>query len=512
MTGNESGSSQLNSLKTIALPLAAGGVLHEVSHVSSPPDLTEYEKKEKCGIFGVAGPVDAVERCYYGLYALQHRGQESAGIAATDGREINCHTGLGLVADVFNRNVLKELHGSAAIGHVRYSTAGSNRKCNAQPILEEYIDGQVAVAHNGNLINAAKLRAEYQKYGHIFYSTSDTEIVIHMLAKPRHQEKPDPLAHVLRHLQGAFSFLFLFKDRMEAARDPWGFRPLVIGKTKDGFYCVASETCALSSIQATYIREVEPGEIVTISMDGQQISSRFFVEKREAPAHCAFEHVYFASPSSTLFGDTVMLVRQRMGRRLAIENPVDADIVIPIPDSGRSAALGYSKQSGIPFEEGIVPNRYVGRSFIQPSQQLRDLAVQMKLIVIPEMVRGKRIIVVEDSIVRGTTTRGKILALRRAGAREIHMRVSCPPIRFPCFYGIDFPTPTELIANGRTVEEIRDFIEVDSLAYLSLEGMLDCLGKPRESYCTACWSGNYPIPVDESLSKFGFERNQMKMF
>ncbi len=512
MTGNESGSSQVSAIKSIALPLAANGVLQANSHISSASDLTEYEKKEKCGIFGVAGPVDAVERCYYGLYALQHRGQESAGIAATDGREINCHTGLGLVADVFNRNVLKDLHGSAAIGHVRYSTAGSNRKCNAQPILEEYIDGQVAVAHNGNLINAAKLRAEYQKYGHIFYSTSDTEIVIHMLAKPRHQEKPDPLAHVLRHLQGAFSFLFLFKDRMEAARDPWGFRPLVIGKTKDGFYCVASETCALSSIQATYIREVEPGEIVTISMDGQQLTSRFFVEKREAPAHCAFEHVYFASPSSTLFGDTVMMVRQRMGRRLAIENPVDADIVIPIPDSGRSAALGYSKQSGIPFEEGIVPNRYVGRSFIQPSQQLRDLAVQMKLIVIPEMVRGKRIIVVEDSIVRGTTTRGKILALRRAGAKEIHMRVSCPPIRFPCFYGIDFPTPTELIANGRTVEEIRDFIEVDSLAYLSLEGMLDCLGKPRESYCTACWSGNYPIPVDESLSKFGFERNQMKMF
>ncbi len=514
MTGNESGSSPFKALKSKSLALP------QLVALSSPPplddavlkELEEYEKKEKCGIFGVAGPVDAVERCYYGLYALQHRGQESAGIAATDGQEISCHTGLGLVADVFNRNVLKEMHGSAAIGHVRYSTAGSNRKCNAQPILEEYVDGQVAVAHNGNLINAAKLRLEYQKFGHIFYSTSDTEIVIHMLAKPRHQEKPDPLAHVLRHLQGAFSFLFLFKDRMEAARDPWGFRPLVIGKTKDGFYCVASETCALSSIQATFVREVEPGEIVTISMDGQQMTSRFFVEKKEAPAHCAFEHVYFASPSSTLFGDTVMMVRQRMGRRLAIENPVDADIVIPIPDSGRSAALGYSKQSGIPFEEGIVPNRYVGRSFIQPSQQLRDLAVQMKLIVIPEMVRGKRIIVVEDSIVRGTTTRGKILALRRAGAREIHMRVSCPPIRFPCFFGIDFPTPTELIANGRTVEEIREFIEVDSLAYLSLDGMLACLGKPRESYCTACWSGNYPIPVDESLSKFGFERNQMKMF
>jgi amidophosphoribosyltransferase len=478
------------------------------------------EKKEKCGIFGIAGPSDAVERCYYGLYALQHRGQESAGIAASDGTVINAHTGLGLVADVFKKDILKQLTGTLAIGHVRYSTAGSNRKCNAQPILEEYIAGQVAIAHNGNLVNAARIKNEYQKFGHIFYSTSDTEVVLHMLAKPTHQEKADPLAHVLRHLQGAFSFLFLFADRIEATRDPWGFRPLVIGQTRDGFYCFASETCALTSIQATYIREVEPGEIVTIDKTGTQISSRYFTESLPARhAHCAFEHVYFASPSSNLFGDVVMNVRQRMGRQLAIEAPVDADIVIPIPDSGRSAALGYSRQAGIPFEEGIVPNRYVGRSFIQPSQHMRDLAVQMKLIVIPEIVKGKRVIVVEDSIVRGTTTRGKMLALRRAGAKEIHMRVSCPPIRHPCFFGIDFPTPTELIANGRTVEQIKDFIEVDSLAYLSLDGMLKSIagdgngeGKPAENYCTACWSGNYPIPVDLQTSKFGLERHQMNMF
>ena len=470
------------------------------------------EKKEKCGIFGIAGPHDAVERCYYGLYALQHRGQESAGIAASDGTVINAHTGLGLVADVFRKEILRELKGSLAIGHVRYSTAGSNRKCNAQPILEEYIGGQVAVAHNGNLVNAAKIKAEYQQFGHIFYSTSDTEVVLHMLAKPTHQEKPDPLGHVLRHLQGAFSFLFLFADRIEGCRDPWGFRPLVIGQTRDGYYCFASETCALTSIQATYVREVEPGEIVTIDRTGKELTSRFFTEFQEKPSHCAFEHVYFASPSSNLFGDVVMEVRQRMGRQLARENPVEADIVIPIPDSGRSAALGYSKESGIVFEEGIVPNRYVGRSFIQPSQHMRDLAVQMKLIVIPEIVRGKRVVVVEDSIVRGTTTRGKMLALRRAGAKEIHMRVSCPPIRHPCFFGIDFPTPTELIANGRTVDQIREFIEVDSLSYLSLDGMLKCMGKPAESYCTACWSGNYPIPVDMQVSKFGLERHQMKMF
>jgi amidophosphoribosyltransferase len=379
--------------------------------------------------------------------------------------------------------------------------------------MEEYIAGQVAVAHNGNLVNAARLRREYQEHGHIFYSTSDTEVVIHMLAKPTHQAKPDPLGHVLLHLQGAFSFLFLFPDRIEAARDPWGFRPLVIGRTRDGYYCFASETCALASIQATYLREVEPGEIVTLDQTGTKLTSRFFTENApQHPAHCAFEHVYFANPSSTLFGDTVVDVRQKMGRRLALESPVDADIVIPIPDSGRSAALGYSKQSGISFEEGIVPNRYVGRSFIQPSQHMRDLAVQMKLIVIPEIVRGKRVIVVEDSIVRGTTTRGKILALRRAGAKEIHMRVSCPPIRHPCFFGIDFPTPTELIANGRTVDQVRDFIEVDSLHYLSLDGMLACLSRPPDDYCTACWSGHYPIPVDMQLSKFGMERHQMKMF
>ncbi len=511
MADPQSGNNRTDSDSRISLAQLVPEAEVSTSNVSQD-GLAEYEKKEKCGIFGIAGPPDAVERCYYGLYALQHRGQESAGIAASDGRDISAHTGLGLVAEVFNKNVLREMTGTAAIGHVRYSTSGSNRKCNAQPILEEYIDGQVAVAHNGNLINAARLRHEYQKYGHIFYSTSDTEIVIHMLAKPTHQEKPDPLAHVLRHLQGAFSMLFLFKDRMEACRDPWGFRPLVIGKTRDGFYCVASETCALASIQATFVREVEPGEIVTIDHSGTSLKSRFYTEDRHARAHCAFEHVYFASPSSTLFGDTVVMVRQKMGQRLAVESPVDADIVIPIPDSGRSAALGYSKQSGIPFQEGIVPNRYVGRSFLQPSQQMRDLAVQMKLIVIPDVVRGKRLVVVEDSIVRGTTTRGKILALRRAGAKEVHMRVSCPPIRHPCFFGIDFPTPDELIANGRTVAEIRDFIEVDSLAYLSLEGMLGCLSQPPDHYCTACWSGGYPIPVDLSVSKFGLERHQMKMF
>ncbi|MCL2639598.1 MAG: amidophosphoribosyltransferase [Phycisphaerales bacterium] len=492
--------------RSISLPLSP-------SPLSPPPP--SDDKKDKCGVFGIAGPPDVVERCYYGIYAMQHRGQESAGIACSDGTVISAHAGQGLVANVFHKEIIRQMTAEPsclAIGHVRYSTRGSSRKCNVQPILEEYIGGQIAVAHNGNLVNAARIKHEYQQHGHIFHTTSDTEVVLHMLAKPTHQEKSDPLSHVLRHLQGAFAFVFLFADRIEACRDPWGFRPLVIGQTFDGYYCVASETCALQSVQAKYIREVEPGEIVTIDKTGKQLTSRYFTESRAQPSHCIFEHVYFANPSSVLFGDLVMDARQKMGRQLAIESPIDADVVVPIPDSGRSAALGYSKQSGIPFEEGIVLNRYVGRSFIQPSQHMRDIAVQMKLLVIPEMIRGKRVIVIEDSIVRGTTTRGKMQALRRAGAKEIHMRVSCPPVRHPCFFGVDFPTPTELIANGRTVEQIREFIEVDTLAYLSLEGMLKSMSRPADHYCTACWSGNYPIPVDTQASKFSQDRHQIKMF
>jgi amidophosphoribosyltransferase len=372
--------------------------------------------------------------------------------------------------------------------------------------------GPVAVAHNGNLINAAVLRTEYERMGHIFQSTTDTEIIVHLLAKPSHLGRPDPLPHVLQHLQGAYSLLFLFPDRLEACRDPWGVRPLAIGKTAEGDWCVASETCAFDAIGGTYVRDVQPGEIVRIDDSG--ISSRRFAPAGGEMAHCFFEHVYFANPASKVFEQTVHTVREALGRQLAREAPAKADYVMPMPDSGRSAALGFAKESGISFEEGIVPNRFVGRTFILPHQLQRDRAVAMKLNIIPDVVRDKRIILVEDSVVRGTTTRSKMRALRHAGAKEIHLRVSCPPIRHPCFYGIDFPTSEELIAHNRTVEQIRSFLEVDTLAYLSLEGMLSCSGKgkPAASYCTACWSGNYKIPIDQPQSKLSFEREQLKMF
>lgn len=480
--------------------------------VFSPPDHDEYEKKEKCGLFGVWGTELASQVTYQGLFAQQHRGQESAGIVATDGKDLHGHAGMGLVSQVFPQRMLKEdLHGHAAIGHVRYSTTGSSKLCNAQPLLRQFRLGPVAVAHNGNLVNANLLRQQYEEHGHIFQSTTDTEVIVHLLAKPSHADRHDPLTHVLKHLQGAYSLLFLFPDRMEAVRDPWGIRPLVLGKMRvGGHWVVASETCAFDAIDAEYVREVEPGEIVTI--DERGLRTRMFDAPAQEPAHCVFEHVYFANPASKIFGQNVHLAREQMGRALAREAPVSADFVMPMPDSGRSAALGFAKESNIPFEEGIVPNRFVGRTFILPGQAQRDRAVALKLNIIPDVVAGRRIVIVEDSVVRGTTTRSKMRALRNAGALEIHLRVSCPPIRHPCFYGIDFPTSEELIAHNRTVEDIAQFLEVDSLAYLSLDGLLGCMKSAKRDYCTACWSGHYKIPIDTPVSKFSFERDQLKMF
>lgn len=474
-------------------------------------DVSDCEKKEKCGLFGVWGTYEAAQLCYAGLFALQHRGQESAGIAVIDGGRMRGHVGMGLVSQVFSERLLKEdLKGTAGIGHVRYSTTGETRTANAQPLMREYLLGPVAVAHNGNLVNAGILRHEYEEYGHIFQSTTDTEIIVHLLAKPTHMGRSDPLPHVLRHLQGAFSLLFLFPDRLEACRDPWGIRPLCLGRLPGGQWCVASETCALDALGAEYVRDIRPGEVLRIDDSG--LTSRQYVSPPVDPAHCVFEHVYFASPASILYGQNVHAVREALGRQLARESPARADFVMPMPDSGRSAALGFAAESGIPFEEGIVPNRFVGRTFILPQQDMRDRAVAMKLNIISSMVRGRRVAVVDDSIVRGTTTRSKMRAIRRAGASEIHLRISCPPIRHPCFYGIDFPTKTELIANGRTVEEIAAFLEVDSLAYLSLEGMLSCLSLPAGHYCTACWSGQYRIPVDQAQTRLGFEKNQLSLF
>lgn len=485
---------------------------HELAAAQAALDADqEYEKKEKCGLFGIWGPSNAAAICYQGIFAQQHRGQESAGIATSDGTELRGYTGMGLVSQVFNARMLREeLAGHAAVGHVRYSTTGSSKLCNAQPLLRQYLMGPVAVAHNGNLINAGLLREEYEKHGHIFQSTTDTEIIVHLLAKPSHVDKHDPLPHVLKHLQGAFSLLFLFPDRMEAVRDPWGIRPLVIGQTAEGHYCIASETCALDAIDAQYIREVEPGEIIRIDNNGMH--SRRYDKAVEDGARCIFEHVYFANPASIVFGHNVHVVRQEMGRQLARESLVPADCVMPMPDSGRSAALGFSKESGLPFEEGIVPNRFVGRTFILPDQIQRDRAVNMKLNIIGELVKGKRLIIVDDSVVRGTTTRSKMRALRRAGAKEIHLRVSCPPIRHPCFYGIDFATSKELIAHNRTIDQIRDYVEVDSLSYLSLEGMVACTKQRPSNCCTACWSGQYKIPIDQQTTKFSFERDQLRMF
>jgi amidophosphoribosyltransferase len=377
--------------------------------------------------------------------------------------------------------------------------------------MAEYSQGEIAVAHNGNLINALLLRDEYEAHGHIFKGSSDSEIIIHLLAKPTHVTKPDTLAHVLNHLQGSYSLLFLYPDRIEAARDPYGNRPLCIGKTEYGAYVVASETCALDIVDARFVREVAPGEIVVLDKDG--IHSRYFDgPKTVTPAHCIFEQVYFADPSSTIFGENVHRVRHEMGRQLAREAPADADVVLPVPNCARCAAGGYSEESGIAYDRGFTVSHYAGRSFIEPEQPMRDLAVKMKLNVIRDVVKDKRLVVIEDSVVRGTTTKGKMGALRRAGAKEIHLRVASPPVRCPCYYGIDFPSREELIANEKSIDEIRDYLEIDSLHYLSLEGMLSCVKEPPDHYCTACWSGKYPVPVTQISGPQMLERNQLRMF
>lgn len=478
--------------------------------------------KEKCGVIGIWGGPEPAVLTYLGMYAQQHRGQESAGIAVSNGRRIESVTGMGLVPEVFDKGTLSALEAAArpanpdasgkgkvgngtayttgcgAIGHNRYSTAGGSTACNAQPLLESYVGGQVAIAHNGNLINADALRRQFEQAGHLFHTTSDTEVIIHLLASPQQQTAVDPVAATLRHLEGAFSLVFLFPDRIEAARDPWGWRPLVIGRLADGRHVVASETVALDVMGAKLVREVNPGEIVTISDAG--LSARAFADSAPRLAHCIFEHVYFANPSSVVFGETVQVVRERLGERLAQEAPVAADYVMPMPDSGRSAATGYARASGISYREGIVPNRYVGRTFIKPTQAERSSAVRLKLNVIRDIVEGKRLVVVDDSIVRGTTTQVKMNQLREAGAREIHLRISCPPIRHPCYFGVDFASRDQLIAHKKTVEEIRVFLGVDSLHFLSLEGMLGCVNRPSEQWCTACYTGDYRLDPDHPVT------------
>lgn len=466
--------------------------------------------RHHCGLFGIVNHPDAVDLTYLGLYAQQHRGQESAGICSADGESILRRAGMGLVTEAIPHDDLQELKNPIAIGHNRYSTTGSCYEANAQPLLVSAAIGQVAVCHNGNLVNAGTLRHDYEDEGHIFTSTSDTEVVLHMLAHTHYRQQPDPLAAVLRQLTGSYCLLLLYPDRIEAARDPSGNRPLCLGRIGDA-WVVASETCALDMVVAEYVRDVEPGEIVTLFTGG--IQSRRFVDKEACRrAHCIFELIYFADPSSQVFGENVHLVRRELGRALAREAPVDADLVVPVPNCARCAALGYHEQAGVPIGRGFTTNHYVGRSFIQPSQTVRDLTVRLKLNPIRASVGGKRLVVVEDSVVRGTTTRGKMQSLRDAGAKEIHLRVASPPIRHPCHYGIDFPSREELIANSRTVDEIRDYLGVDSLVYLSLEGMLRCVNSGDGHFCDACFSGDYPIPIDPNFHKTAFERGQLRFF
>ncbi|MBI2899190.1 MAG: amidophosphoribosyltransferase [Planctomycetes bacterium] len=463
--------------------------------------------KEACGLFGVFGAPNAVELTYLGLYAQQHRGQESAGIASVQGDRLVHHKDMGLVSDVFSREVLSSLKSHAAIGHVRYSTTGASSALNAQPLVVDTAHFMLAVGHNGNLVNSAALRRELerqQRFFPIFHTTTDTEIVLYLVAR-----EPDLLRgirHAVGQIRGAYSLVFLTPDRVVAVRDPNGFRPLVLGK-RGGAWAVASETCAFDLSGIEYVREVEPGEIVTIDRNGPR-GERFLPKKRCAPKRCVFEHVYFARPDSRVFGDTVHVVRRRLGRALAREHPVTADLVAPIPDSGMSAALGFAEESGIPFELAFMRNHYVGRTFIQPSQDQRSANVEIKLAVVREVVAGKRVVVVDDSVIRGTTSRSRIRLLREAGAKEVHLRVSCPPTRHPCYYGIDFPDPKDLIAAKKTVEAIRTHIGVDSLGYLSLEGMLSCVTGPPSSYCTACWTGTYSVEPVDAVRKDIHEREQ----
>ncbi len=452
---------------------------------------------EECGVFGVLGRADAANLVYLGLYALQHRGQESAGIAsvAEDGRIVS-EKEMGYVADVFTHERLARLPGDTAIGHVRYSTAGGSALCNAQPIVAITSKGQIAVAHNGNLVNGAELRKQLEAEGAIFSSISDTEVIVHLIARSKEPDLERAFIDALSRVQGAYAIALLANGRIFAARDPYGFRPLVLGKLDDA-WTVSSETCAFDLIGAQLEREVKAGEVIVIEQRGPVPQLRVVREARaEREARCIFEHVYFARPDSVVFGKNVAEVRQKIGANLAKEHPIDADVVVPVPDSGVFAALGYAQQSAIPFQFGLVRNHYVGRTFIEPKQTIRNFGVKVKLNPVRELVNGKSIVLVDDSIVRGTTSKKIVCMLKQAGAREVHMRISSPPTRWPCFYGIDTPERRDLIANQKSMEEIREFIEADSLGYLSEDGLLDAVKNgddPRQLYCTACFSGKYPV-------------------
>jgi amidophosphoribosyltransferase len=453
--------------------------------------------REECGIFGIHGHTEAANLTYLGLYALQHRGQESAGIAATDGERLTMHKTMGYVADGFNEDVLAKLAGTAAVGHVRYSTAGESGLKNAQPILIDCAHGEIAICHNGNLVNGSELRDRLVAEGAIFQTTSDTEVMLHLYARSKAPTPEAALMEAISQAQGAFSLVLLTKDRMIAVRDPHGFRPLTLGKLDDG-WVVASETCALDLIDAEHVRDIEPGEMFISGPDGTK-SLRPFAPAPKA--HCIFEHVYFARPDSNVFGLSVNEARTAFGRRLALEHPTpNADVVVPIPDSGVCAATGYAEASALPMRMGLIRNHYVGRTFIEPQQSIRHFGVRVKLNPVRSILEGRSVVLVDDSIVRGTTSRKIVKMVRAAGAREVHMRISCPPTISPCFYGVDTPRRSELIAATHSLEEIRKYIGADSLGYLSLEGLLGSVGPERKSYCTSCYTAEYPVafPRDQA--------------
>jgi amidophosphoribosyltransferase len=449
---------------------------------------------DECGVFGIYGHAEAARLAYLGLYQLQHRGQESCGIVASDGGVLRSERAMGLVSEVFVEERLDKLPGAAAIGHTRYSTSGEVSVREAQPFLIACKHGQVAVCHNGNLPFASDERKRLVREGAIFSSTSDTEVVLHGIARSRAASVEEAVPEVLRETEGAFSMLFLTPDALIAVRDPRGFRPLALGRLGDA-WVVASETCAFDLIDATYVRDVEPGEVVTITRDG--LRSSFPLPKRPH-SFCVFEHVYFSRPDSIIYGRSVNESRHKMGKRLAVERPAPADIVVPVPDSGVAAAIGYSAESGINFRFGLVRNHYVGRTFIEPKQSIRSFGVRLKLNPVRDLLKGRSVALIDDSIVRGTTSKKIVRLVREAGAREVHVRISCPPTVSPCYYGVDTPDKSDLIAARMSVEEVRDFIEADSLGYLSMEGMLEACGLPAEASCVACWTGRYPTRISPS--------------
>ncbi|MFI5322986.1 MAG: amidophosphoribosyltransferase [Thermodesulfobacteriota bacterium] len=454
--------------------------------------------KEECGVFGIYGIVEASNLTYLGLHALQHRGQESAGIVTSDGVNLHNHRAMGLVSDIFTEDILSRLTGLNAIGHVRYSTTGSSQAKNMQPIVINYFRGALAIAHNGNLTNARTLREELEADGAIFQSTTDTEVIVHLIAKSREETLLKRIIEALVRCKGAYSLLFLTPEAMIAVRDPYGFRPLVMGKLGDSVV-FASETCAFDLIEAELVREIEPGEVVVVNENGVESFKPFGESKH---AYCVFEYIYFARPDSFLTGRNVYQVRRALGKQLAVEQPADADIIVAVPDSGVPAAMGFSEESGLPLELGLLRNHYVGRTFIEPEQSIRNFGVRLKLNAIREVLDGKRVVIVDDSIVRGTTSRKIVKMIRAAGAKEVHMRISSPPMKFSCYYGIDTPLKEELIANSLDVDEIRKYLTSDSLGYLTLEGVMKAVDDAKklngnESFCNACFTGKYPVELTD---------------